>query len=378
MKFLHLSDLHIGKRLNDTSFLEDQEWILKQILQIIDDVQPQAVLIAGDVYDKSVPSGEAVTLFDDFLYWVAQRNIPVLIISGNHDSAERLSFGNRLMEPAGIHLSPVYNGEVRPVTLADAHGSVHFWMLPFIRPSNVRRYYPDADVESYTDAVRVAIENMPMDASERNVLITHQFVSGAAVAGSEDPGVGGLDNVDAAIFSGFDYVALGHIHGAQNIGSNKIRYCGTPLKYAFSEASHKKSVTLVHLEEKGQLQLEVIPLQPRLDLRELRGTFQELSDPSFYSKTDTDDYLHIILTDEDDVHEALGQLRVIYPNILQMSYDNTRTRKRQTVGNAGEVTKKSPMELIEEHYAKLNNQPMSEEQRQFMQKLIISIKEGSE
>lgn len=377
MKFLHLSDLHIGKRLNDASFLEDQEWILKRILQIIDDVQPQAVLIAGDVYDKSVPSGEAVTLFDDFLYWVAQRKVPVLIISGNHDSAERLSFGNRLMAPAGIHLSPVYDGQVHPVTLTDEYGPVHFWMLPFVRPSNVRRYYPDAEIESYTEAVRVAIENMAVDFSVRNVMMTHQFITDASLAGSEEVTVGGTDNVDASVFDGFDYVALGHIHGAQNIGSNKIRYCGTPLKYSFSEANHEKSVTLVELKEKGALQLELIPLVPRQDLREIRGSFQQLlaADPD---ETGSHlDYLHIILTDEDEVYEAMGRLRQIYPNILHLSYDNTRTRQNQEVGNAGQVKAKTPLQLFEELYEKLNNQPMTDEQRTFTKGLIDTIREDT-
>lgn len=375
MKFLHLSDLHIGKRLNDTSFLEDQEWILKQLLHIIDDVQPQAVLIAGDVYDKSVPSGEAVTLFDDFLCRVAQRNVPVLIISGNHDSPERLAFGNRLMEPAGVHLSPVYHGTVTPVTLTDSHGPVHFWMLPFVKPAHVRRFYPEAEIESYTDAVRVAIENMPIDTAERNVLLAHQFVTGASLCESEEISVGGSDNVNPSVFSCFDYVALGHIHSPQNIDANRIRYCGTPLKYSFSEAKHEKSVTLVHLGGKGQLQLEAIALQPRLDLRVLRGSFEDLTDKNFYDTTATQDYLHIILTNEEDVPEAMGRLRVIYPNLLQLSYDNTRTRQNQAIGTAGQVNTKSPLQLFEELYEKMNNQPMSEEQRSFATELIDRIRE---
>jgi len=377
MKFLHLSDLHIGKRLNDASFLEDQEWILKRILQIIDEVKPQAVLIAGDVYDKSVPSGEAVTLFDDFLYWVAGKKVPVLIISGNHDSPERLSFGNRLLEPAGIHLSPVYNGTLSPVVLKDEEGPVYFWLLPFIKPTHVRRYYPDAQIESYTDAVRVAIENMSIDPAARNVLLAHQFVTGASVCESEEISVGGSDNVDASVFDGFDYVALGHIHGPQNIGSNRIRYCGTPLKYSFSEANHQKSVTVVQLGQKGQLHLETVPLLPRLELRELRGTFAQLTDPGFYDTASTQDYLHIVLTDEQDIPEGMGRLRAIYPNLLQLSYDNTRTRQNQALGNAGQVNTKSPLQLFEELYEKINNQPMSQEQRAFTLELMERIGEGS-
>ena len=377
MKFLHLSDLHIGIRLLETSLLDDQEWILKKILQIIDDVSPQAVLIAGDVYDKTTPSCEAITLFDDFLSRVAERKVPVLIISGNHDSAERLAFGNRLMEHAGIYLSPVYNGTITPVTLTDDQGPVHFWMLPFAKPVHVRRVYPEAEIASYTDAVRVAIEHMPIDPQQRNVLIAHQFVTGAEPHDQEAFSIGGCDNVDASVFDLFDYVALGHIHGAQNIGSNRISYCGTPLKYSFSEVKHQKSVTLVEMGEKGQLHLEAIPLVPRLDVQVLRGSFEELTAPSFYESYPKDNYLHIILTDEEDIHQAFGKLCAIYKNLLHLSYDNTRTRENKTIGYAENVKFKTPLQLFEELYEKVNNQPMSQEQREFTQELIDQIREDA-
>ncbi|MBQ3072702.1 MAG: exonuclease SbcCD subunit D [Oscillospiraceae bacterium] len=375
MKLIHLSDLHIGKRVNEISMIEDQEYLLLQILQIIDAEKADAVLIAGDVYDKSVPSAEAVTLFDDFLCRLAKRKVPTLIISGNHDSPERLAFGNRLFGSSGIHISSVYNGEAESVTMTDEHGEVHFWLLPFIKPVHVKRYYPDAGIESYTDAVRVAIEHMQLDTAQRNVLLTHQFVTGASVCESEEISVGGSDNVDAAVFEGFDYVALGHIHGPQNIGSNRVRYCGTPLKYSFSEAGHRKSVTVVELGSKGDLTLRTLPLLPRHDLRELRGTFAELTDKTFYSNQTTDDYLHLILTDEEDVPEAVGRLRVIYPNLMTLTYDNTRTRTSADVGKAEDIKSKSPLQLFEELYEKQNNQPMSEEQRAFVQELIEIIQE---
>ena len=377
MKLIHLSDLHIGKRVNEISMFEDQEYILLQILQIIDDEKADAVLICGDVYDKSVPSAEAVTLFDDFLCRLAQRKIPVLIISGNHDSPERLAFGNRLLEQGGIHISPVYDGQIRSVTLTDEHGEAVFWLLPFIKPTHVKRFYPDEGIESYTDAVRVALEKMPVDTSKRNILLTHQFVTGSITCDSEELSVGGSDNVDAAVLEAFDYVALGHIHGPQNIGSNRIRYCGTPLKYSFSESAHHKSVTLVNLGAKGSLELQLRPLQPRRDLRQLRGSFAQLTDKGFYQGTATHDYLHIILTDEEDVPEAVGQLRVIYPNLMKLSYDNTRTRTNQTVDGAEDVQRKSPLELFDELYQLQNNQPMSERQRSFTLELIESIWEGS-
>jgi len=376
MKLIHVSDLHIGKRVNEVSMIEEQTHILNQILNIIDEEMPDGVLIAGDVYDKSVPSAEAVTLLDDFLCQLAKRKMPTFLISGNHDSPERLAFGGRLLEQSGIHISPVYHGQIAPIALEDEFGKVQIWLLPFVKPAHVRRFFPEETIESYTDGIRVAIQQMQIDTSCRNVLVTHQFVTGAATCESEEISVGGSDNVDESVFDGFDYVALGHIHGPQNIGSNRIRYCGTPLKYSFSEANHHKSVTVVHLGKKGELRLELRPLTPKHDMRQIRGTFAELTDKSYYDATQTEDYLHIILTDEEDVPEAIGRLRLIYPNLLKLSYDNTRTRANQVIDGPMDIQRKSPLELFEELYEYLNNQPMSEEQRKFSQELIETIREG--
>ena len=377
MKLIHLSDLHIGKRVNEVSMIEDQAYILGQILDIIDEEKADGVLIAGDVYDKSIPSSEAVTLFDDFLCRLGARHVPVLIISGNHDSQERLAFGNRLLELGGIHISPVYDGSVRSVTLTDEHGEAVFWLMPFLKPAHVKRFYPEAGIETYTDACRTVIEKMDLDESKRNVLLAHQFVTGAATCDSEEISVGGSDNVDASIFEKFDYVALGHIHGPQNVGSNRIRYCGTPLKYSLSEAAHHKSVTVVKLGAKGELALELRPLNPRHDLRQIRGTFAELTAESFYKGTAVEDYIHVALTDEEDVPEAMGKLRLIYPNLMQLKYDNTRTRSNQLIDRAEDVQRKSPLELFGELYALQNNQPMSEQQLEFTRELIESVWEGS-
>lgn len=377
MKLIHLSDLHIGKRVNEISMIEDQAHILQEILEIIDNENADAVLIAGDVYDKSVPSAEAVMLFDDFLCRIAERDLPVLIISGNHDSPERLAFGNRLMENRGIHISPVYNGEITPITLSDDHGKIHFWLLPFVKPAHVRRYYPDEGIESYTDAIQVAVQKMEIDKSARNILLTHQFVTGATTCESEEISVGGSDNVDVSIFADFDYVALGHIHGPQNIGSDRIRYCGTPLKYSFSEANHKKSVTIVEFGKKGDLQIRTVPLLPKHDLREIRGTYQDLTAKCNYDGTAVDDYLHIILTDEEDIPEAMNRLRVIYPNLMKLTYDNTRTRSNNLIDSVEDLERKSPLELLDELYELQNNQPMSEVQRAYAQELIESIWEDA-
>lgn len=375
MKLIHLSDLHLGKRVNEVSMIEDQEYILHQILRIVKGEKADAVMLSGDIYDKSVPSAEAVTLFDEFLSRLAQLQVKVYAISGNHDSPERLAFGNRLMEGAGIYMSPVYNGNIAPLQLSDEHGMVNFWLLPFIKPAHVKRFYPDDAIESYTDAVRVAIEKMKIDTTQRNVLLTHQFVTGASVDpdGSEEISVGGSDNVDASVFEDFDYVALGHIHGPQNIGSNKIRYCGTPLKYSFSEANHYKSVTVVDLGAKGELELHTAALTPLHDMRVIRGSFAEVTGKAFYDGTATDDYLQVILTDEEDVPEAIGKLRGIYPNVMKLTYDNTRTRTNQLIDGAEDVEQKSPLQLFAELYEQQNNQPMSGEQSSFTLALIESI-----
>ena len=370
MKFLHLSDLHLGKRVNEFPMLADQKVVLAQILKIADDERPNAVLIAGDVYDKSVPPVEAVELFDDFLVKLASRKLPVYVIGGNHDSPERLAFCNRLIDASGIHISPAYGGDVRPLSLTDEYGKVNIFMLPFVKPANVRRFFPEEQIESYTDAVREAILKMPVNEAERNVLVTHQFVTGAARCDSEEISVGGADNVDLSAFDAFDYVALGHIHGAQNI-SPRVRYCGTPLKYSFSEAKQQKSVTVAELREKGALEIRTVPLTPEHDMHEIRGTYEEIASKNFYENTTyRSDYMHITLTDETDVPDAMAKLRVIYRNLMTLSYDNARTRARTELGAAAETERKTPLDLFAEFYEKQNGAPMDEEQRAFVKKLI--------
>ena len=374
MKLIHLSDLHIGKRVNEFSMLQDQQYILKKILNIVDEEKPDGVLIAGDVYDKSVPSAEAVELFDDFLVRLSKRGVKTFVISGNHDSPERLSFGNRLMDASGVFIAPVYDGDVKPYRLTDEWGEADIYLLPFVKPAHVRRCFPEEEINSFTDAMKVAVKHMEIDESRRNILVTHQFVTGASRSESEEISVGGSDNVDASVFDGFDYVALGHIHGPQNIGSERIRYCGTPLKYSFSEASHQKSVTAVELGEKGSLSVRCIPLVPMRDMVELKGTYEELTSKRFYENTSyTEDYVHITLTDEEDILDAASKLRVIYRNLMKLSYDNRRTRHHAQPIGAGDVEAKSPLDLFSEFYAAQNGAPMSDEQSAFMSGLIERV-----
>ena len=406
MEVFHLSDLHLGKRVNEFSMLEDQKYILRQILQRIDEERPDGVILAGDIYDKPVPPAEAVEIFDEFLFELSQRGLQTFIISGNHDSAERLAFGGRLMEGSGIHFAPVYDAKITPVHLEDEFGMVDVFLLPFVKPAHVRRFCEVeaavSEIKTYTDAIRAAIACMDIDPEHRNILVTHQFVTGAMRSDSEEISlsVGGTDNVDAAVFSDFDYVALGHIHRSQNMsggslvpeagdGSDQslstaglplIRYCGTPLKYSFSEANHEKSITVVELGEKGKTDIRTIPLKPLRDMVELRGTYEELTAKNFYENTSYPaDYVHITLTDEEDIPEAMGRLRVIYPYLMKLDYDNQRTRTSNEIQGASAMEDKTPGQLFAEFYELQNNAPLTDEQEQFLTELIGSIwrKEGA-
>ena len=374
MKLIHLSDLHLGKRVNGFSMLEDQRYILREILKIIDREAPDGVLIAGDVYDKSVPPAEAVALLDEFLVELSQRRLQVYLISGNHDSPERLAFGGRLMDQSGVHVAPVYDGRIVSFSQQDHWGSVEIFLLPFLKPAHVRRFFPDDPIDSYTDALRTVLSHAAVPTDKRTVLVTHQFVTGASRCDSEDLSVGGSDNVDAAVFAPFDYVALGHIHNPQSAGAPHIRYCGTPLKYSFSEAAHEKSVTVAELREKGAVDIRTIPLKPLRDMAELRGTYESLTFRGFYEGTSyPQDYLHITLTDEEDIPDAISKLRVIYPNLMQLSYDNARTRSGALAAPTEQTAQKSPLELAEIFYEGQNGQPMSGAQREFLRGLMERI-----
>ena len=373
MKLMHLSDLHLGKLVNGFSMLEDQKYILAQIIDLAREEKPDGVLIAGDVYDKRVPAAEAVGLLDGFLTELAQI-AQVFLISGNHDSAERLAFGGRLMRLAGVHVSPVYDGTVHTVELADEFGPVRVHLLPFLKPVQVRRFFPEVEITNYTDAVQTALSAIDREDGARHVLVTHQLVTGAQLCDSEELSIGGSENVDPEVFGGFDYVALGHLHGPQRAGADHIRYCGTPLKYSFSEEKHHKSVTFVTLGEEGSVEITTRPLKPLRDLKTIRGTYQELMARSYYRNTDLpESYLHIVLTDEEDVPEALGRMRQVYPYIMKLTYDNTRTRSNQNPLDRQVDTRKTPLELFRQLYEAQNNQPMTTQQDEFLAGLIDAI-----
>ena len=375
MKILHIADLHIGKRVNGFNMIEDQEYILDEILKLTDSTKPGAVLMAGDIYDKSQPSTEAVELLDEFLTRLALLGQPVFIISGNHDSPERLSFGSRIMENNGLHISGVFDGFLQKTTLEDEYGKVNIYMLPFIKPAMVRPFFEEP-VESYEEAIKMVISESGINTDERNILVAHQFVvSGMAqpqISDSETVSIGGLDHVDASVFDDFDYVALGHLHRSQRIGRDCIRYAGSPLKYSFSEARYRKSVTLVEMGRKGEILIDQIPLTPLRDLREIRGPIRELIRIGNEDPKGSMDYIHAIITDEEEIYDALGQLRQVYPNLMALDLENSRTQQvyDSEALVASNVAEKDPLDLFSEFYQIQNNQELTEDEIRVMKEIF--------
>ena len=378
MKLLHTSDLHIGKRLFEYSLIEDQRVVLEQLLALISEEKPDALLISGDIYDKTVPSAEAVGILDAFLTKAAELT-QVLLIAGNHDSPERISFGGRLMSASGVHVCGVYDGTTHTVVLEDAHGPVNFWLLPFVRPADVRRYCPETEIATTADALAAAIADLHIDTGERNVLLAHQFVTGADRTESEEVSVGGTDNVDAGIFADFDYTALGHIHRAQECAYPYIRYSGTLLPYSFSEAEDEKTVTVVELEEKGNVRISARSITPPRPMRRLRGTYASLMAREFYAETDyPDSYLQITLTDEEDIPDALMRLRTVYPFLMRLEYDNIRTRTDTALQALDEAARVDPFTMTAAFYEQQNGQEMTAEMTEFLHTLIASVWEGGD
>ncbi len=374
MRFLHLSDLHLGKRVHNFSMIEDQRYILERILEIAEEEKISSVIVSGDVYDKPVPSAEAVKLFDEFLVSLSEKDLNVFVISGNHDSPERIAFGEKLMQKSRVFMSPVYDGSVKRVTVSDEYGEIDVHLLPFIKPVHVRHFYEEEEITDYTKAMECVIAHMQIDTTKRNILVCHQFVTGALRSESEEISVGGLDNVEAMVFEAFDYVALGHIHRPQNVGSEKIRYCGTPLKYSFSEADHTKSVTIIDMKEKENITVSTRELRPLRDMRKVKGMFGEVISEEFVKETDVNSYLQVSLLDENDVPNAFGKLATVYPNLMLLQYENQRTK-----GNLERIPDVkgmdiSPVHMFEEFYEKMNaNQPMSDEQSAYILSKIETI-----
>jgi len=373
MKFIHLSDLHIGRSLNGFSLLEDQKYILAQILEIIRRENVESVIIAGDIYDKTTPLGEAITVFDEFITALADLNLPTFIISGNHDSAKRLSFAYRLIEKSNIHLAPSFDGHISTYTLNDDYGTINIYALPFLKGSTAREFFPEQEIKTHHDAVQAALGTLNLNHEQRHILIAHQFITGA-LANEQESSVGGAENIGIELFDGFDYVALGHLHAPQKLKYEHIRYAGSPLKYSLAEIKQEKSVTIVDLKDKGNLQIYTVPLIPLHDLREIKGTYDELTNRANYEHTNTQDYLRVVLTDEDDIINALAKLRTIYPNIMELVYSNKRTnRANVSFEQSAKILSKSPLELFENLYRMQNNQDLTVEQRIYLTSIIDKL-----
>jgi exonuclease SbcD len=375
MRFLHLADLHIGKRLNEFNLIEDQRYILDQIVQLALEQEADGVLIAGDVYDRSQPSTEAVELLDDFLTRLSSNNLVVFMISGNHDSPERLSFGSRILEKNRLYVAGGFQGTLNKVTVEDDYGPLHIHLLPFIRPAHIRSRFAER-IESFDEAVEAVLSTQEIDTKERNILLAHQFVVSGdkqpELSDSEVTPVGGLDAVDASLFRSFDYVALGHLHRPQHIGSETIRYSGSPLKYSFSEARQPKSVTVIQVGAKGDLKLEQYSLKPLRDLREIKGPIAELVRLGREDKEGAEDYLHITLTDEEEIYDALGQLRPVFPNLMALDFENRRTGStaQAQIAAAEELERKSPLELFASFYELQNGRELSPEETSVMEEIF--------
>lgn len=391
MKLLHLADLHIGKRVYEYSMLEEQKSALLQAFQMAKEHQVDAVLIAGDVYDKNIPTIEGVKLFDTFLTALKAKNIPTFIISGNHDSAERLSFGRHLFENSQIYLSGTYEEEIFKKTLTDEFGEVDIYLLPFLKPQQIEVAEGEEKPKDYTEAIKLVLNRLNINKNNRNVLLAHQFVGGGSAdptrTDSETQSVGGVDMVDYRVFEDFDYVALGHLHGAQHVGREEVRYAGSPVKYSFSEARQEKSATLITLGKKQpetppetngtDIIIQKLPFTPVHDMREIKGTLAQLTSPEILAESDCNDYLHITLTDEEEIYDVFGKLRAVYPNVMALDFDNKRTRAVGAQGLTGAVMKeKSTMELFCEFFEKQTGSSLTPMQEQIMTDIIEKTTEG--
>ena len=430
MKVLHVSDLHIGKRVNGMSMLDDQRYILRQILDIAEKHQVSVLLIAGDIYDKASPSAEAVTVFDVFLTDAVAAGLRVLAIPGNHDSAERIAYAQGLLEKQGVCLPPVYAGEVERVELEDEHGSVEFWLLPFLKPGDVRRFFPDEEIgDDYSAALRAVLGACDIDQGKRNVVLSHQLVTAYGTApdrADDEIKLGGMDNVDVSVYDAFDYVALGHVHRPQRVGRDTVRYSGSPLKYSFSEARYGKSVALVELGEKKPgddvgkcVSFELIQLVPLHDVREVRGTLADVlamgaaaggslagagvlaggigdeaplangagdvaaqaddaSAPAAAVRDASQDYLHITLSDEHPQLDAMAKIHEVFPNAMMLDYDNvTVLIDRPQTPLTADPDSMDTLELFGAFYESQVGNPLDDEQQDFARKLIAKVEDSA-
>ncbi len=380
MKLMHISDLHIGKRVNEFSMLEDQEYILNEIIKIAKDENISGIIIAGDVYDKTVPPIEAVDLADEFLTKLVKENISIYMISGNHDSPERLNFGSRIMEKNNLFICGEYDGDLRKIVIEDEYGKLNIYFLPYIKPSIVNNKL-GLETKTYDESVKEALKVIDIDVESRNILIAHQFVTfGSTVpelSDSETKSLGGIDNVDASVFDKFDYVALGHIHKPQKIGREVIRYSGSPLKYSFSECNHKKSVCIVDFKEKNNCEIKLVPLIPKRDMKHLKTSMEDLKSGNILSTIPSDTYMHITLTDDEEVIDAISKVREIFKNVMVLDFDNKRNVENlsDTTITSEDLKQKTPKELFVDFFSSQNNVELTESQNEIISNIVNEVLE---
>ena len=378
MKFLHLSDLHIGKIVHGFSMLEEQKHVFQQIINYIQSEHVNTVVIAGDIYDQTIPKNEAIRVFDDFLTELAHNNITVLLIAGNHDSPDRISYANRLLTDKQLFLCGSFSGSLQKVTLTDEYGEINFWLLPFIKPLTVNSFFEDQPIENYDEALDAAIKTANINHDMRNVLVAHQFFTKAGLepirSDSELNPVGGLDAINTGLIEQFDYVALGHLHGTQKVGADHIRYAGSPLKYSFSEIKQPKYALLVEINQKNtKISTKNLPLTPLHDMCEIKGKIEEILNNNFASRVNKEDYLHIILTNEEEIIDPMEKIRSIYPNVMKYTPENSRTKNDPTTidtQQTTETTQLSAYDLFTEFFLNVCKYPMSSEQEKIVKELL--------
>ena len=377
LKFAHISDLHIGKKLHSYSLAEDQEYILNQIIDIIKQNDVDVLLIAGDVYDRDMPSVEAVNLFDRFITRLSEEKIMTYIIPGNHDSAERLSSGSLLMERSGVHIAKPFGEEPDQSVLEDDYGKIRVCLLPFIKPRSVRAVFPDEDIQTYDNAFRLAVDRFSGYDQDRSILVCHQYVANSEEGGSEEVRIGGLDEILPGNFAGFDYVALGHIHKPQKAGGENIRYCGSPLKYSVDERSNRKQVHIFQIREKGNTEVTSVELKPMRNVVKIEGNYSQLMEKKYYEHLNLDDFYYIVLTDEEPLYDVMPRLRTVYKNLLSIELRNSRTDYQGTVESMDTAVRKTPAEYVEDFYMQQFGQDMREEQKDFLIEMIDSLGGGN-
>ncbi len=377
MKLLHLADLHIGKIIYEQSLLEDQKYMLKEIIKIIEREKIEVLLLSGDIYDRSVPPAEAVDVLSEFLNTLIKiLKIKVFIISGNHDSKERLNFGSKIFENDGLYIQTNYEGKIKQIEL---NSQINIYMLPFVKPVEVKQYFQNEKIDTYNDAIELIIKNEKIDKNKINILMVHQFVTAnnknPETCESEIINVGGIENVDAANFNQFDYVALGHIHGPQKISKDTIRYAGTMLKYSFSEVNHNKSAVLIDVKSKNNITYKLLPLEPIRDMRVIKGPIEELLKEGNYKETNTQDYIKAIITNEEAIYDAIGQIRKVYPNTLSLEIANIKTAaQNMNLEKIEDLKQKDEFELFDDFYEFQNNIKLDEEQKEIVKQVIKQAK----